>query len=168
MSFKKLALISVLIILLGAGVVYALNYIVQQRDSSVNIGRNGDLELTIRLERNVFSLGEPVNMTYTIANVGNKVVGFSWAPSWEDYLVYNDTDNVVFEWQNSGNVFPMFVQYVQLEPQTNLTHPLIWSQTYFNTTTYQGSPVSAGTYYIVAKYGIDWQTWPIVITIVGP
>ena len=133
----------------------------------MKIGKNGDLELTSQLERTVFSLGEPVNMTYTIANVGNKVVGFEWAPSWEDYLVYNDTDNIVFELQNSGTIFPMFVQWVQLDPQTNLTHPLIWPQTYFNTTTWHESPVSAGTYYIVANYGRDWQTTPIKITIVG-
>jgi hypothetical protein len=180
MTLKRLILFSILTVLLGLGVVCALSFVVlpfstnmssnSQRLPSATTAEGVDdgLKLSMSLQKAEYGFGEPINVSLTITNVSNQTVSFSLAPSSWDFLVYNDTNNSVFEWLYSGTVFPLWIENVPLDPGMSLANTFAWPQTFWNTTTYSGSQVSPGTYYIVGRYAHSLQTTPIQITIVGP
>ena len=176
-SFKRLVLLSALTVLLGVSLVYAVSYAFKPKNSAQTLptagGVNGQfgLKLTMTLEKTEYSLGEPINITLTITNIGNQTVNFSLAPSNWDFLVYNNTNDTVFEWLKSGRAFPMWVENVPLDPGMSLAEIFTWPQTFWiwNTTGVSGGMVSPGTYYIVGQYSAySLQTTPIQVTIVKP
>ncbi len=185
MTFRKVILLSVFTVLLGVGLVYAVSYGFKPPNSSQTlrttrgVNERFGLELTLTLERTEYSLGEPINVTLTITNISNHTVGFSLAPSWWDFLVYNDTSNGLYQWQ-SGQNFPMLIRDVPLDSGIGLVNEvMVWPQTCNKTTSYgvPTSPVSAGTYYVVGRYNYNpfgsdsnynLETTPIRITIVQP
>jgi hypothetical protein len=129
---------------------------------------NGSFELTISVEKTVYSLGEPVNITLSITNISKQTVNFTHTGMDFDFLVTNDTDNLVYQW-SIGRAFPMFAMIEPLQPGENVTATYTWPQTCNANTSTARTPVSAGTYYIVGKsnpiYGL--QTAPVQIMIVG-
>lgn len=116
------------------------------------------LELTLMLEKSEYSLGEPVNVTLTVTNIGNETLSFREAPSWWDFLVYNDTNDVLFRWR-MGQISPMILREVPLDPGIGLTNKaLVWPQTCNKTVSSNGIPdfpVSPGIYYIVGRYNYN-------------
>jgi hypothetical protein len=134
-------------------------------------GVNDGLKLTVTLGKTEYTLGEPINITLTITNISNQTVNFSLAPSTWDFLVYNNTNNTIFEWLKSGRAFPMWVQNVPLDPGMSLADVFTWPQTFWiwNTTGASQGLVSPGTYYIVGQYSTySLRTTPIQVTIVKP
>ena len=128
------------------------------------------LDVNLGLNKTEYDLGEAVNVTLTVTNITNETAEFLLAPSYWDFLVYNDTDSCLYQWSHSGIVFPMWVMNVPLEPGMNITgEVMIWPQTCNATVDRYGtpvSPVSPGTYYIVGNYFYhDLRTMPTQITI---
>jgi len=173
-------------VLLSVSLVYGIRFEFtpktnpQASSTPIAYGVNGGFKLTLTLQKTEFSLGEPVNVTLTVTNISNQTMGFGDAPSWWDFLVFNDTDNGLYQWlRTSGHFFPFYVTTVNLDPRMGLTNEvLVWPQTCNSTLGRYGaadSPVSPGTYYIVGRYdyfGHDFdynlQTTPIQITIAQP
>jgi hypothetical protein len=178
-SFKRLVLLSAVTVLLGVSLVYALSYSFKPENSvqtlsiAEAVGEQDGLEITMTLEKTEYSIGEPINITLTITNITNQTVDFGLAPSSWDFLVYNNTDDRIFEWLNSGRAFPMWVQNVSLDPRMGLTEVFTWPQTFWisKTTGVSGGQVSPGTYHIVGRYeraSASLQTTPMQVTIVKP
>ena len=126
------------------------------------------LELTMTIEKTTYVLGEPINITLTITNISNQTINFTHSGQDFDFLVYNDTNNLVYQW-SKGKAFPMIVFIMPLNPQGNTTGTYIWQQT-SNNQSNQDTPVSPGTYTIVGETGTTYalQTKPIQITIIHP
>lgn len=132
------------------------------------------LEVNLGLNKTEYDLGEPINITLTATNITNETADFLLAPSWWDFLVYNDTNNCLYQWSHSGIMFPMWIMNVPLQPGMNITSEvMIWPQTCNATVDHYGtpvSPVSPGTYYIVGLYArvfpYDLQTAPVQINII--
>lgn len=178
MTLKKLILFSVLTVLGGVGVVYALSYVVQTNVSSNSIqtfpmmptakGVNDGLELTMTLEKTEYGLGEPINITLTITNISNQTINFTYVQPTFDFRVYNDTNNALYQWSDF-QAFPQIAMLIPLNAGESLSENYVWGQTCNRTFVSEGVPVSTGTYYIV---GIQpWsklQTTPIQVTIVKP
>jgi hypothetical protein len=186
MTFRKVILLSVFTVLLGVGLVYAVSYGFKAHNSSQTlrtargVNERFGLELTLTLEKTEYDLGEPINVTLTITNISNHTVDFSLAPSWWDFLVYNDTSNGLYKW-HTGRIFPMWIRDVPLDPGIGLINEdMVWPQTCNKTLSSDGVPnwpVSPGTYYIVGRYNYNpfgsdsnynLETTPIQITIVQP
>jgi hypothetical protein len=176
MTLKKLILFSVLTVLVGVGVVYALGVFtnevkfknsisIQTLPTAKGVDEQDGLELTMTLQKTEYSLGELINITLTITNISNRTINFTLAPSYWDFLVYNDTNNDIYQWLSS-RVSPLWVMNVPLDAGAGLTNVLVWPQTCNATVVSEGVPVSPGTYYIVGRYG--FQTTPIQVTIVKP
>jgi cytoskeletal protein RodZ len=129
---------------------------------------NGSFELTISVEKTVYSVGEPVNITLSITNISKQTVNFTHTGMDFDFVVTNDTDNVIYQW-SIGRAFPMFVMIEPLQPGENVTATYTWSQVCNANTSTVGTLVSPGTYYIVGKsnsiYGL--RTAPVQIVIVS-
>ena len=127
---------------------------------------NGSFELTISVEKTVYSVGEPVNVTLAITNISGQTVDFTYTGMNFDFIVTNDTDNAIYQW-SIGRAFPMFIMMKPLQPGQNVTATYTWPQTCNTNQSTMGASVSPGTYYIVGKsnsiYGL--QTSPLQITI---
>jgi hypothetical protein len=129
---------------------------------------NGSFELTISVEKTVYGVGEPVNITLSITNVSKQTVNFTHTGMDFDFIVTNDTDNVIYQW-SIGRAFPMFVMIEPLQPGQNVTATYTWPQICNANPSTVGTSVSPGTYYIIGKsnsiYGL--QTAPVQIMIVS-
>lgn len=125
------------------------------------------LKLTMTLEKTQYPPGEPINITLTITNISNQTINFTYTGQNFDFLVYNDTNNLIYQW-SKGRAFPMYVTILPLKPQQNVTATYVWPQTSNNQT--NENPVSPGTYNIVGETGPAYklQTPPIQVTIINP
>jgi hypothetical protein len=143
--------------------------IAQSPNQPVASGGNGVLELTMTLDKTVFSLGEPVNLTLTLTNISDQTINYTHTGLDFDFQVYNGTNNVVYQWSNFIAI-PQFIAIVPLPAGESRSANFTWLQTCNFNAQVEGDPVSPGTYYIVGQtgpiYGI--QTTPIPITIVEP
>jgi archaellum component FlaF (FlaF/FlaG flagellin family) len=174
MTFKRLILLSALTVILGVSVVYALSYeskiknSIQTISTARGVDEQAGLEITMQLEKTEYSLGEQICITVTITNIGNQAINFSYTAWSFDFLVYNNTDNNIYQWSNQ--IFPQYVVNMPLDPGMGLTRVLVWPQTCNITTLSEGVPVSAGTYFIIGQAGYEYelQTTPIQVTIVNP
>jgi len=127
------------------------------------------LQLSISLPKTVFGIGEPVNVTLTITNVSAETVNFTSTGMNFDFLVFNATNNLVYEW-SFGKAFPMFAFIEPLKPGENVTATYTWPQTFSNPESLlENLQVPSGTYYIVGKssqsYGLE--TAPEKVTILS-
>jgi hypothetical protein len=185
LSIRKLILLSAATILLSVSLVYGIAHEFTPKTNpqtfstpiAYGVNEQLGLRLTLTLEKTEYGLDEPVNVTLTITNISNQTIEFSEAPSWWDFLVYNDTHNGLYEWlRSSGRAFPLYVTTVSLDPGMGFTNGvMIWPQLCNSTADRYGaanSPVSPGTYYIVGQYDdfgqssdYNLETFPIQITI---
>ena len=129
---------------------------------------NGSFELTISVEKTVYAVGAPVNITLSITNISKQTVDFTHTGMDFDFFVTNDTGNVIYQW-SIGRAFPLFAMIEPLQPGESVTATYTWPQICNTDSSTVGTPVSPGTYYIVGKsnsiYGL--QTAPVQITIVS-
>jgi hypothetical protein len=182
LTFRKLILFSVLIVLMGVSLVYALSYEFKSQNSSQTLpttqGVYDGLQLTIALEKAEYSLGEPIDITLTITNISNQTIRFGLDQHNDcDFRVYNDTNNILYKWSNRwiGMFEYAHVFLVTLNAGENQSENLAWPQTCYNTGLSEGVPVLPGTYYIVGQIGPIYygtnstiETTPMQVTIVEP
>jgi hypothetical protein len=182
LSFKGVILLSAVIVLLSVSLVYGIRLEFtpknnpQPSSTPIAYGVYGGFQLTLTLQKTQFSLGEPVNITLTVTNISNQTVQFYDFPSYWDFLVYNDTDNGLYEWIFSEGAVPFSGITYSLDPGIGVARALVWPQTCNNTIGQNGlwnSTVLPGTYCIVGEYGggnalYKLQTTPIQITIAQP
>ena len=128
---------------------------------------SGGLELTVSLEKTVYNFAEPVNITLTITNISQQTVNFTSTGMNFDFIVYNDTNNLVYQW-SYGQAFPAIAFIKPLEPGESVTATYVWPQTVKNSmTSTENVQVSPGTYYIIGKsnqiYGLITASAQITI-----
>ena len=174
--------------LLSVSLVYGIRFefapktTLQAVSAPIAYGVSGGFKVTLMLQKTEFSLGEPVNITLTVTNISNQTVQFYEFSSYWDFLVYNGTDSMLYDWLGfSGQAIEFSGTTYSLDPGMGITNEvLVWPQTCNSTAIENGwngvlSPVSPGTYYIIGEYGPNWghplyslQTTPIQITITQP
>ena len=140
-----------------------------QNPTSTPTSGNGQLQLTLTVEKTTYSLGEPINLTVTINNISNQTVGYTHTGLDFDFKVYNDTNNLVYQWSN----FKAIAQFITTQPLPageSRSQRFTWQQTCNWNTTVQEDQVSPGIYYIVGLTGPNYkmQTTPTEITIINP
>lgn len=65
------------------------------------------LQLTMTLEKANYSLGEPINLTLKITNISNQTIECLWIEPMFDFVVYNDTNNNLYDYDNSAPPQPI-------------------------------------------------------------
>jgi len=159
--------ILVLLVIVTVAMVFEVQPIRADETSVEVVDEQLGLKLTMTLEKTVYSLGEPINVTLAVTNISNQTINFAYAAWTFDFLVYNDTGSI-YQW-SSFRIFPMFIINWPLDIGENLTRVLVWPQTCNVTTWSQGVPVSPGTYFIVGEvpsYGLE--TTPIQVIVAQP
>ena len=142
---------------------------IQYSNHSVASGGNGNLELTMTLDKTTYSLGEPINLTLTLTNISNQTINYEHTGLDFDFQVYNGTNNVVYKWSNFMGI-AQFITNEPLLPGESKSDTFTWQQTCNFNAQVNGDPVSTGTYYIVGETGPTYgiQTTPIQLTIAKP
>jgi hypothetical protein len=142
-------------------------------------GVNDGLDLTMRLDKTEYSLGEPINITLTLTNISNQTATFGLDYSNEfDFQVYNGTNSILYQWSDRwiGVAHPNISWGETLNAGESLSEDISsWQQTCYNTGLSEGVPVLPGTYYIVGQIGPIYygtnstiETTPIQVTIAAP
>ncbi|MGA2682779.1 MAG: BsuPI-related putative proteinase inhibitor [Candidatus Bathyarchaeia archaeon] len=176
---KKTALALTLILALSASAVIRVAIVNLGRAQSgtatatsnpaatVASGGNGNLELTMSLDRTTYVLGEPVNLTLMITNISNQTINFTHTGLDFDFQIYNDTNNIVYQWSNFKAI-PQFITIVPLQVGQSRSANFTWSQTCNFNAQVEGDTVSPGIYNIIGETGPTYriQTTPTQLTIV--
>lgn len=167
----KILSIAFLITLIIGGLAFVgyAHYCTAESDISTSIttsGGNGNLELTMTIDKQSYSLGEPINLTLTITNISNQTINFEHTGLDFDFQVFNDTNNLVYQWSNFKAI-AQFIAIVPLPAGENMSTNFTWLQTCNFNASVQGDPISPGIYSIVGKTGPTYgiQTTPIQLTI---
>ena len=177
-TFKKVTLFSTLVVLVGVGMFFALAYLSKPKNPSQTLqtaqGVYDGFQLTMTLEKTEYTLGEPIDITLTLANISNQTVSFGLDASFSyfRFLVYNGTKSTIYSSLYDGEaLLPLSTLYTLNAGQSISDSSFSWQQTIFPP---QGAHVLAGTYYIVGQVGPIWgtfapnstiETTPIQITI---
>ena len=136
--------------------------------ATIASGKNGNLELTMTINKTSYSLGEPINLTLTITNISNQTINYTHTGLDFDFQVNNGTNNLVYKWSN----FRAIAQFITIEPLPageSISANFTWQQTCNFNAQVEGDPVSPGTYNVIGETGPTYniQTIPIPITILG-
>jgi len=157
LSLKKIAALSIVVSLLGVAVVWGLKTLTAKEVvGSVEAETiYGPIRLTVRLDKNVFRLGERVNVTVTITNISNEtiVLGYPSVRQFTDFMVYNISSQMIFWYFRSIGTFPAF-DHLILEPSESYGNTQQWPQVREVDVGYIGhQPVDPGTYYVAGRTG---------------
>jgi len=110
---------------------------------------SNDLELRVTIEDTVIVIGEEVNVTLTVRNVGtsNVTLVFSTCQKF-DVAIFNES--FICSW-SEGKYFCMLYTEILLRPGEEFSQTLQWNFYWFNRTSEQYSPPAPGCYYLVGK-----------------
>jgi hypothetical protein len=162
-----------IVVLITAGVVsasiFGLSTLTQAHPTAEGVDEQFGLELTMTLEKTVYTLGEPINITLTITNIGNQAITYDYSELGHrfDFRVYNGTNNTIYTWSNDF-AFPQALDHISLNPGESLTVGQVAGPNHYSTGYYiwdqtcNNLPVSSpvnlaqvdvGTYFIVGETG---------------
>ena len=109
-----------------------------------------DLLLEMNVNKNVVTIGEKINITLTLKNVGETNVTITYTPPLFD--VYYHTPKGCFRWSDGMYFILMELQFT-LKPGENYSEPLQWDLYQFVNREYH--PPKPGNYYLL---GICYPT----------
>ena len=140
-------------------------------------------KLAISLEKTTFKLGEPVNITWTLTNVGEEnVVLYNSRDDPPDFLIVDENFIHIFRYRSYVGVLQVIYPIARIAPGDEISIKGTWKQIYDNqfmtlpspyyVSGYSWSPrkVPQGTYYVSgifssATYDVIIETPVIRITI---
>jgi len=85
------------------------------------------VKLTMNLDKTIYKIGEPVNMTLILTNIGNKTIFLSRSsPPVLDFVVYNESDQIIYAY-SWGGFIAVVVSY-PIEPGESFIRTFTWHQ----------------------------------------
>lgn len=156
LSVKKVVAISIIVSLLGVAGAFGLKTLTL-REVNVPVEAetmHGLIKLTLRLDKNTFTLGEEVNLTITITNVSNETATLAYfTPPRTDFAVYDDASEMIFFFTRDGGGWSGELVRMDLAPSESYGNTWKWSQKKAVGEHYELETVTPGTYYIVGRTG---------------
>ncbi|HME51716.1 MAG TPA: BsuPI-related putative proteinase inhibitor [Candidatus Lokiarchaeia archaeon] len=124
------------------------------------------LMFTMSLQGTVFPVGQTVNITFTVRNVGFWTIDYTLTEPEFDFIVNNSAHDQIYRW-TTGQAFPMFCTVLHLQPGEYRTSVLSWPQAWHQSVyTGEGVQVPLGQYSIVGKCDtLGWQVGPLEVII---
>jgi hypothetical protein len=120
----------------------------------------GPIKLTVRLDKNVFKLGETVNVTVTITNINNETIELCTEILKADFAVYNSSSQIIYIFSRTL-VTIGWGDYLFLEPFESYSRTFKWDQLEIDAfSPFASRQVQPGTYYIVGRIGEIWYIGP--------
>jgi len=165
LSFKNVLIVSIVIIFIGVTAIFGLKAMTVTL--STETSSNGEIilekvfnetfKLTMIIPKDTYALGEPVNITLKLTNIGdeNVTIHHGWGIPL-NYLVLNQTGSEIYNSQWVTIVL-MVRDETTLEPNMSIEKSFTWKQVSIDypLRSFQEYPVSTGTYYIVGFTAFD-------------
>lgn len=108
------------------------------------------IKLTVDLEKAVFVIGERINITLRLTNIGSENVSFWVGPYFFNFYVLDPTNRTVYDWLGGRiRLFPCVIFDITLSPGEYVEQTLSWKQTFHDN---DGKQVPSGAYYIVGMF----------------
>jgi hypothetical protein len=86
-------------------------------------------KLTLTLERTVFTLGEPINITWTLTNVGEKNVQlYLSVDDYPDFMIRDENLNCIFGFSRYTFLAAFWAPDKPIAPGDNITRVKAWGQ----------------------------------------
>jgi hypothetical protein len=146
--------------------VAVMPYSVNTTLTASSVDRLRGLEFTMALQKTIFKIGEPVNITFTITNIGSVTYNFLHSFPEFDFIVYDSLNRQLYR-DTAFKGFPTIAWTTPLYTGENYTTVLVWHQTSNQSIdNNEGTPVSPGQYSIVGIFFMCMlQTSPLQIII---
>jgi hypothetical protein len=173
--------LEVLAIIVVLGIVSASSLIAEVSSVDTPLVTTTDdvkdgIRFTMSLQKTTFTLGEPVNITFTVTNISNQNKTFR-PQVWDfDFLVYDQSNHCIFDRLLFLSFYISFLN-MTLSPLSNFTRFLVWRQTYKQTgENPNGVQAPQGRYFIVGYYDNEFfnsslnllKTNPLEVQVVLP
>jgi len=134
-------------------------------------------KLKINLEKTMFRLGEPVNVTWILTNIGNeKVTLYNSRDDTPDFLIRDANFNYVFQYGSYFGILTVIYPIGTIASGDSMTTTGMWEQIHDGSHKVDSElsfkQVPPGTYYVAgifdsATYDVVIETPVIRITILG-
>jgi len=130
-------------------------------------------KLITTLEKSTYSLSEPVNVTWTLINIGDENITLYHSCDTFDFIVYDENFNYVFQYGTYHAILHIVLPFAPIPPGMTINLTASWKQIYYGSENVpQREQVPPGTYYIVgtflsSTYKSYLETSAIKITIIG-
>jgi hypothetical protein len=159
-----------IVIAIGVAAILGVGFTVVGISTRNRIGANheaGGLEFTMALQSDVVPVGQPVNITLTVQNIGLTTISREVSEPEFDFIVNNSYNDQVYRW-SFGQIFPAIAWILHFLPGETSTMTLSWPQTCQNTSTGESVQVLPGQYDIVGfcKW-FGMQAGPVLVTIIS-
>ncbi len=164
-STKKNFMLAILVVVVvGATVIWELKTATYGGDSAP--AEHGKLaaeatqypfEFTITLEKTSYKLGAPVEVKWTLINVGDENVTLYHSADLFDFVVYNESLCHVFNYKNVSGIYPVYYPLPPIYPGGNITKTGMWDQIY-DSAKFVSPDMSHGIYYEKVSPGIYYIT----------
>ena len=156
LSFKKMAIYSVVVIAASAMVTLGLKTLTYSEVSNPLEVETmyGPIKLTMRLGNTTYKLGELVKITLTITNIGNETVllGFC-TPCKTNFVVSNKLSQTIYNYYSSCG-WLTFPSEITLDSGESFGQTLKWKQLEKDKfPPFASRQVQPGTYYIKGQMG---------------
>jgi len=144
MQWKPLYGFIMLGLVFGAIVLGAWMLFGETQDHTAR-GWQGDLELSITLNKTVVLVGDSVKIVLTLKNNGNKNATFWMGPPFFDVYLYDLSDNLVAKW-SEGKAFPEYIMEITLQPEETFSKTVDWNLSSYDYENGGFVPVKPGKY----------------------
>jgi hypothetical protein len=130
---RVIVLISLVLVIVAAALIA-----IQAQNSAGNVQTNGPvtveglnypLKLAMTLKKTNLTLGEPLDLAFSLENVGNETLTliFSCGRDAFDYAIYNESDALVYSRLRDW-VFPQIITYEYMRPNETRCFIVAWPQ----------------------------------------
>lgn len=169
LSLRNMLIVSVFIILVGATATLGLKVMTISPTETSPTDEviservfNETFKLSMLLNKTTYALGEPVKITLTLTNIGDKnvTIHHGWGVPL-NYFVLNLTGSDIYnsQWLT---IVPTVRVETTLEPNMSIEKSFTWKQVSIDypLRNFQEHPVSTGTYYIMGftAFSLDFDT----------
>ena len=134
-----------------AGNVDENYFITNIDDHTVAWGREGDLELSMAMDKIAIFVGEEIEFAFTLTNKGIITLTFYMGPPFFDAYVYGSNGALVAKW-TEGRGFPEYIKEITLEPGETFSETIQWDLYSYDHENGGYIPVELGQYGIVGAW----------------
>lgn len=156
LSVKKVVAMSIIVSLLGVAGTFGLKTLTSKEVTGPVEAETtyGPIKLTLRLDKNTFTLEEKVNVTVTITNISNETITLAYSqPPRTDFAAYDSSLQMIFFFARDGNMWPGVFVRMDLAPYESYGNTWKWGQKKAVGEHYELKLVAPGTYYIAGRTG---------------
>lgn len=173
LSIKKISIFSIIVILVGATLIWGLKSVTYSEITDSEIlppkveTTVGPIKLTMSLDNVTYIVGEPVNVSLMLTNIGNETITITFnSPLHFDFKILNKFNETIYILSYNVGVIAV-LSSITLKTGESFSRTFIWNQEKHPTTP-PFTPiqqVEPGTYYVVGQTGHLIKVEPPVIQV---